>query len=60
MDRETVVEDWTDADALEQLCRASDRHLRVSTVLWGHPIIITPEQIQILDKPTDQRTPSNR
>jgi len=53
-DRETVIEDWIDGDAIERLCRTSDRHLRVSTVIWGHPVIITPEEIQILAKQTNR------
>lgn len=56
-DRETVVEDWIDGDAIERLCRASDRHLRVSTVIWDHPVIITPEEIQILTNQTTRSEP---
>lgn len=53
-DQETVVEEWIDGDALDQLYRASGRHLRVSTNVWNHPVIITPEEIQIFDNQTDR------
>lgn len=53
-DQETVVQDWIDGDALDQLCQASDRHLRISTIIWNHPVIITPREIQIFDNPPDR------
>jgi hypothetical protein len=58
-DRETVLEDWIDTDALEQLCQTSDSHLRVSTIIWEHPVSITPETIQIFAKQIGHRTPLN-
>lgn len=56
-DQETVVEDWIDGDALDQLCRAPDRHLRISTIIWNHPVIITPEEIQIFDNQSGRMAP---
>lgn len=53
-EQETVIEDWIDGDAINRLCQTSERHLRVTTIIWNYPVIITPEEIQILDKQTDR------
>ena len=50
---ETVVNDWIDGDAIDQLCRTSDRHLRVSTIVWNHPVVVTPEEIRIYAEQSD-------
>lgn len=46
-EEETVIADWIDVDALDRLCRGSDRYVQVSTLVWGYPVVVTPGEIRI-------------
>lgn len=52
---ETVIADWIDVDALERLCRGSDRHTQVSTLIWGYPVVVTRREIRIFVKEDTRR-----
>lgn len=54
-EKDTVVVDWVHGDAIDRLCRTSGRHLHVSTLVWGHPVVITPEEVRVYAERDDRQ-----
>lgn len=46
-DGATTLQDWIDRDALERLGWQDDPHLRLSTRIWDHHVVITSEAVRI-------------
>ena len=46
-DQKTTVEDWTENAPIDGSVFESVEPCRVSTIIWDHPIVITPGEIQI-------------
>jgi len=45
--RETILMDWINCDALDDHDWNTDRHLRITTVIWDHVVVITDEAVTI-------------
>ncbi|MFO7926849.1 MAG: hypothetical protein ACQET5_08590 [Halobacteriota archaeon] len=48
-DRDEPLYDWVPIDCLERFDWDSGRPLRVSTIIWDHPTIITDESVEVYD-----------
>jgi hypothetical protein len=49
-DRDDPLYEWIPIDCFERLHRDSGRPLRVSTIVWNHPTVITNEAVEIYDE----------
>lgn len=43
----STLSDWVDVDALEAFREGTDCQFRISTQIWYHTVVITPEEITI-------------
>jgi hypothetical protein len=50
---EELLADVVDPDALDELLRTADGRVRVSMVLWDHPVVVTPDAVHVFDPATD-------
>lgn len=50
-DRPTRLVDWINADVFENLEWSSDRPLYLCTRIWGHAVVMTPEEVRIYRSP---------
>lgn len=46
-ERSTKLVDWIDAAVFDALQWTADRPLYVSAHIWGHPVVITAEEVRI-------------
>ncbi len=49
-ERREPLHQWADFDAVETLLQSARRDLRLSMVLWDHPVVITPQTVEIYDR----------
>ena len=49
-DRDDPLYEWIPIDCFERLHWDSGRPLRVSTIVWDHPTVITNEAVEIYDE----------
>lgn len=47
-EEKTTIEDWTNGLFDLRLLNSEGPH-RVSTIIWDHPIVITPDEIRIYE-----------
>lgn len=46
-EKPTQLVDWISVDVLEALQGSSDRPIRLSTRIWNHRVVLTPEEVCI-------------
>lgn len=46
-EKPTQLVDWINADVFETLQWTSDRPLSLSTRIWDHRVVLTPEEVRI-------------
>ncbi|MEF8781818.1 MAG: HalOD1 output domain-containing protein [Haloarculaceae archaeon] len=49
-DEEKPVYEWVDFEALEALVESAREGACVTTFIWGHRVVITPETVEIYDR----------
>lgn len=54
--QDTTLQYWLDADAAETLVRASAGTCRISTTVWGYPVVIREDQITVYPPQSAQET----
>lgn len=50
-ERDTQLVDWVDAEVFESIEWSSDRPLYLSTRIWDHRVVVTPEEVRIYTAP---------
>lgn len=48
-EQKTTIEDWIKKDLFDLSIHDSEAPWRVSTIIWDHPIVITPGEIRIYE-----------
>ena len=44
---DTQLESWIDTDALEDLDWSTERTILLYTHIWGHPVVLTPDEVRV-------------
>lgn len=48
-DQGTTIEDWTKRCQIDLSMLDSEHPCRVSIIIWDHPVVVTPDAIQIYE-----------
>lgn len=48
--QETAIADWTQDGLIDLSVLDPDGPVRVSTVIWDHPVVVTPDEIRIYEQ----------
>lgn len=53
-EKRTQLESWIDTDALEDLDWSAGSTTVLYTHIWGHPVVLTPDEVRIYIPPSPQ------